>query len=810
MLRRLRPTLRSFAKRPVFTLAAVLTLALGIGLNSAVFSAVYALLLRPLPGVERPDRLVQLYRSYPGDFEYGSNSIPHYLDVRAESADVFSGVALWTFVPVNLGTEQNVEMAVGEMVSANLFEVLGVRPALGRGFTSEEDAGIGAHPVAVLGWDAWRSRFGGDPGVLGRTVRLNGEPYTVVGVAPRGFTGPFPMVSPVFYAPLTMQPQLQARESLWESRGNNQFSVIARLRPGATVDRARSAMVALARRLEERYPDQYKGGGITLVPQPEAGIHPMFTAAERGLSAVMMGVVSLLLLLACVNVANLFLARAQERRREMGIRLSVGARRSHLVRQLLGESVLLSLVSALLGLALARIAIGIANGVTLPIDFPIDFDLSLNGPVLLFTLVVATAAGVIFGLAPALQASSPELVSALKSEPGTERAGAYRSRLRQALVVSQIALSLLLLASAGLFLRALGRAMSLDKGFDAANLLVASVDPSLQGYDAERTQTFFAQLLERVRALPGVDDAAVAEMVPLGLNNQQTSIDVPGYTYGENERRSFDYNYVGDDYFETMGIPLLEGRPIEPRDRGAPVAVINRRMAERFWPGQSALGHSIERGDREYQVIGVVPTGKYRSLGEDPLEYVYFPIGSGFNSQLTLHVRTRSEPTRLLPQIRAAVRALDPGLPVFDAKTMTRHLGIALMPARLAGVVLGIFGALGLFLAAIGTYGVIAYSVAQRRREIAIRMALGAARPQVVGLIIRQGAGLVAVGLALGLVGAFTAGRLVQGLLYGVSTADPAALGGVSAVLLAAALIATWLPARRAASVDPMESFRAG
>ncbi len=810
MLQRLPATIRSLVRRPVFTVAALVTLALGIGLNSAVYSAVYALLLRPLPGVEKPDRLVQLYRSYPGDFQYGSNSIPHWRDVRAESKDVFSGVALWSFVTVNMATQGGVELGMGQMVSENYFDVLGVRPILGRGFLPEEGEGIGAHPVAVLSYDAWRSRFGGDPSVVGREVRLNGMPYTIVGVAPDGFYSALPLVNPLFYAPLTMQPQLQARESLWESRGNNQFNVIGRLRSGVTAEQARSAMNAVAARLRERYPDAYEKTGITVVRQADAGIHPSFGVAQKAFPAVIMGVVALLLLLACVNVANLFLARAQERRREMGIRLSVGATRWHLVRQLLGESLILSFVAALLGLGLARVAIGIGNGIRLPIDVPVRFHLALSGPVLLFTLIAATVAGLLFGLAPALQASNPELTTSLKSEPGTERAGAHRSRLRQALVVSQIALSLLLLASAGLFLRALQKATTIDKGFVASNLALTSFDPSLLGYDSTRAHVLYSQLLERVRALPGVQNAALAEMVPLGMNEQDTDMEVPGYTFGENERRNFNYNWAGTGYFETMGMPLVEGRGFRDEDMGTRVAVVNRRFEEHFWPGGSAVGHTLRRGSREYRIVGVVPTGKYQSLGEDPLEFVWFPIPASYNSDMTLHVRTTGDPERILPAIRREVAALDPMLPVFDAKTMTRHLGLTLMPARLAGIVLGIFGLLGLFLAAVGTYGVIAYSVAQRTREIAIRMALGAARGQVVRLILGQGARLVGAGLVIGLAGALLAGRLVHGLLYGVSGADPFALGGVCVVLLLAALAATWLPAWRAASVDPMRSFRAG
>lgn len=802
-----RHAVRSLRRTPALTVAALLMLAIGIGLNTAVFSAAYALLLQPLPGVTAPDRLVQIYRSYRGDFVYGANSIPHYLDIR-NRADVFDGVALWDFVSVNLSTGDRNEMAMAQIVSANFFDVLGVRPMPGRGFLPAEDVGVGEHPVAVLSHVAWQTRFGGAPEIVGHEIRVNGQSYTVVGVAPPEFRGPLPIVTPVLWAPLTMQPQLEARESRWEARGNNSFEVLARLRPGVTIAQARQAMDALHLQLAEEHPTVYDGGGITLVPQSELGLHPQIATAQVAISAVLIGVVGLLLLLACVNLATLFLARAQGRRREMAIRLSVGAARGRLVRQLLVESLLLSLLAGALAMGLAGVVMGLANGVRLPLDVPISPGFELNRPVLLFTVAVAISVGVLFGLIPALEASRPDLIPGLTSDPATETGGIRRSRLSRGLVVAQVALSLVLLVSAGLFLRSLERATHMDKGFDAVNLLIASVDPSLQGYDTSRTRAFFEDLIVRVRALPGVRAAAVGDVVPLGLDGQQTGLDVPGYTFGENDRRIFDYSFVGDGYFEAMGMPLVEGRGFTTQDLRQRVAVVNQRLADRFWPGRSPIGRSVLYEDAEYRIIGVTATGKYRTLGEAPLEYIYFPIPENWNAALTLHVRAASDAESLLPLVRREVEALDATLPIYNANTMTRHLGIALLPARVTATALGVFGALGLLLAAVGTYGVLAYSVAQRTHEIGIRMALGAERGRVVALVVSDGLRMVGFGLAIGLIGAALIGQLVESLLYGISGLDPLAFVSVSALLAAAGILASWLPAQRASEVDPVVAIR--
>ncbi len=803
----LRYALRMLVKNRAFTAAAVLTLAVGIGLNAATFSVVRSLLLRPLPGVEQPDRLVQLYERFQGDFLYGSNSIPHFQDVRDDlTGDVFQDVAAWAFAPLAFSDDGRSERLMGMMVSADFFQTLGVRPELGRAFIpGEEDRDPGAHAVAVLGDGFWQDRFGGDPGVIGRTITLNGHPFEVVGVAPPDFRSPIGVAAPPVYVPLMMQPVVQPGSDKIEARGSSFLQVVARLAPGVTVEGARQRVAAYYQELRERYPDSYsENGGITLVPQSEAGLSPTFKGAEVGMSAVMMAVVALLLLIACVNVANLFLARARERRREMGIRLSLGARRGRIVRQLLTESLVFSAVAGAAGMALAYGATALLSGLRPPMEGPWAFDFHPDGGVLLFTAGVSLVTGLVFGLAPALQASRADMAGVIK---GAGRGG-HRSRLVDGLVVAQMALSLLLLVSSGLFLRSLQGATRIDKGFRADHLLLASMDPGLQGYGRERTEAFYADLLGRVRALPGVRDAALGEAVPLGLANQQNGVTVPGYTYGENERRAIDYNVVGPGYFQTMGVELLQGRGFREEDRDRPVMVVNQRFAEHFWPGESAVGKTVSSGGIDWTVVGVAADGKYNTLGEDPLRYMWYGWPRYFKSGMTIHVRTTGDPAAMAERVRGVVAGLDPQMPVFDVTTMDNHLGFALLPAALGASVLGLFGVIGLFLAAIGIYGVMAYSVSRRRRELGIRVALGADRHAVVGMVLREGLRLAVLGAVLGVAAAALASRAVQGLLYGVSALDPMAFVGVPLLLVAVAALAVWIPARRAAAVDPVGALK--
>ena len=808
MLADLRYAIRQLIKHPLFTVVVIVTLALGIGLNAAVFSTIDALLLRPLPGTRAPDELVLMYRTYHHDVMYGSNSIPHYVDVRDRSPDAFSGVAAWSYTPMSLSAAGQTQRVFGAIVSANYFSLLGVNAVRGRTFVPAEDSGRGAHPVAVLGWGTWKSTFGGDTGIVGRSIIVNGQNFTVIGIAPRDFRGMIPLAAPEIFVPLMQLAQIRPGDGRqFDQRGNNFMEAFARLKPGVSVEQARARMTSLVAGLRSEHPDDYKDSEINLVLQSQAGIHPLYRATQVGLSSVIMAVVGILLLIACVNVANLFLARARDRAREMAIRLSLGARRSRLVRQLLTESLLFAGASGIVGVGIAWWVIGLANRVTLPIAVNFSADLRLSPTVLAFTVGVSIVTGVLFGLMPALQATSPSLVPALKGEAP---AGHSRSRASKGLVIAQMALSIVLLVCAGLFVRDLKAATNLDKGFVSDNLLIADVDPGMQGYPRSRTEEFYRQVGGRLRALPGVRSVGFTDQVPLGMGESDSGVEIPGYDPGPNENMSIERASITPGYFEAMGIPMLAGHEFTPQnDSAAPAAmIVNQRMAERFWPGKSPIGHIVKLGGKEHTVIGLVPTGKYERLGEAPLAFMFLAQAQHWSSGMSILVRTAGDPEALIPTLRAQVAALDPNLPVSDVRTMNTHLGIALLPARLAGTALGVFGLLGLILASVGMYGVMAYSVSQRTREIGIRMAIGAATGDVVNLVMRQGLALVLIGTVIGIASALAASRLLRGILYGGSVVDPVTFVTVPLVLIAVAALASWLPARRASKVDPTVALR--
>jgi predicted permease len=798
---------RMLLKKPWFTLIAVLTLALGIGANTAVFSLVNTALLRPLP-VERPEQLVSLDNV---SLNLPVSSYPNYRDLRDRNK-LFSGMLAYRITSISLSNNGVNERLWGYMATGNYFEMLGVKPLLGRFFTPDDDKAPGAHPVAVLTYDCWQKRFAGDPQVIGKSVLVNGRNFTTIGVAPQGFYGSEISYRPEIWFPIMMQAQIEAGKNDLEARDNTNFFVQGRMKSGVTMQQAEEEIKSIAAQLAREYPKENEGMKIALSP---AGLFGSFMRGPViGFAGVLLAVVGLVLLLACTNLANLLLARATERRKEIAVRLAIGASRWRLVRQLLTESLLLAASGGALGLLLAYWLVDAVMAFKPPIDIPLSTKLHIDGRVLLFTLIVSALTGVVFGLLPALQATKPDLVPALKD--GASRSVYRRSRLHSGLVVLQVSLSLILLICAGLVLRGMQRAQLLNPGFDPQHALELSFDLDLQGYDGPRIQEFKQRLLDRVRALPGVQDAGLSDLVPLSMSTNISPI----YVEGQPEQRGANVpgaiiSRASPRFISALGTRLLQGRDFTEQDGESrqPVAVINETFAQRFWPGQSALGKrfSLQSSAGPWtEVVGVIQDGKYFSLSEEAKPFLYVNLGPQSGRSLTMVVRTTTEPQSALAAIRREVQQSDATLPIYNVMTMVEHMALQLFPARVAATLLGSFGVLALLLAAIGIFGVMSYAVTQRTREIGIRMALGANAAGIFRLIVGHGLTLMAIGLGIGLAVAVAGTRLLATLLFGVSATDPLTFAVIALLLALVALLACWIPARRAMKVDPMEALRAG
>ncbi|HEY9285575.1 MAG TPA: ABC transporter permease [Pyrinomonadaceae bacterium] len=807
LLQDLRYGARRLWKTPGFTLVAAVSLALGIGANTAIFSLVDTVLLRPLP-VERPGELYKLFGTLNSGADVTIQSHLNYKDYRDRS-EVFAGLLAYRFAPVSLSRGGDNQRVWGYLASGNYFDVLGVRPALGRGFLAEEDRTPGSHPVAVLSHAAWHRRFGADPAIINRQITLNGRAFTVVGVAPEGFVGTEVAYAPEVWVPLAMAREIEPGSSWLESREQDNLFAVGRLKPNVSAAQAEASLQNLTRQLAAEHPAENGGRGVRLGP-PGLFIPDIRDAVVR-FAGVLMAVVVLVLLLACVNLANLLLARAAERRKEIAIRVALGASRARLVRQLVTEGLLLAAVGGALGLLLATWINYLVMAIQLPTDIALFFDLRIDRRVLAFTAALSLVTGVLFSLLPALQSSKPELVPALKDDSATS--GFRRSRLRNALVVAQVALSLVLLVGAGLVMRSLDAARRMRPGFNPENAVALSFDVGLQGYDEAKGRDFQRRALERARQLPGVASAALVYNLPLSINYNSTTIHAEGQPAASSSNLPLAVpNYVTPGYFETMGIGL-RGRDFAEQDNKleSRVAVVNETFARRFFPGQDPLGRrfNFSGPDQPYwEVIGVAADGKYESLGEAPKAAVYRPLLRDYNTNVTLVARTEGDPRAAVAGLRREVQALDPQLPLFDVKTLAEHMSIPLFPARMAAAALGSFGLLALVLAAVGIYGVMSYVVAGRTREIGVRMALGARPADVIRLIVGQGMALALAGLGAGLLFALALARLLRGLLYGVSPADPATFAGISLLLALVALAACYVPARRATRVDPVEALR--
>jgi predicted permease len=813
----LRYGVRTLLKKPGFALVAVITLALGIGANTAIFSVVNAVLLRPLP-YDQADRLVYLSERHP-KFERMSISYPDFSDWRAQN-QVFEKIGVYNFGDYNLTGSGEPERLRGGRASADLFAALRVRAALGRLFTNEEDQ-PGAPAVTVLSHQLWQRRFGGNPNILNQALTLNDRSYTVIGVLPPGFRfgGRTELWVPA--GQLAAQPA-------WQQRGNHPgLRGIARLKAGVTLEQARADMDAIAARLEQQYPDSNKYVGVRIIPLLEN-----YVSDVRRALWVLLGAVGLVLLIACANVANLMLARAAARQRELAVRVALGASRWRIVRQLLTESLLLALVGGALGLLLAQ------WGVDLILAFSADSlprtdEIRLDNYVLSFTAAVAILTGIFFGLAPALQASRTDVQEALKETARGTTGG--RHRLRQGLVVAEVALTLVLLIGAGLLIRSFYRLQQVNPGFVDENVLSFTISLPEQKYpDENQWLNFYQQVSERLRALPGVQTVSLTSRVPMGGNDWQTGFRVAGQPPPPpGQGHSMEVTLAGPDYFRVMGIPLLRGRYFTEQDNraslneaqlrglnqrqrirvGLQTIIVDEEFARRHWPNEDPVGKQVLWGQGPNEppltVVGVVGRVKLYSPNE-PAGFVqgYFPFLQLPDSGMSFIVKTTLDPEQLVTAARQQVQAVDPNQPIYDFKTLMQLRAESVAPQRLNLLLLGLFAAVALALAVVGIYGVMSYAVEQRTHEIGLRMALGAQTRDVLKLVVGQAMKLALLGVALGLLGAVALTGLMKNLLFGVTATDPLTFAGVALLLALVALLACWIPARRAAKVDPLIALR--
>ena len=806
--RDLRLASRNIFRRPRTSVLVVLCAALAIGLNATVFSLVKSAVLFE-PAGTNPEELVRMYGTYPG-FEHASLSYPNYVDLRDQN-DVFSDFAAFTVTPANVSIDSRNERMAAVLTTGNFFETLGVDAARGRVFTAEDDVNRMGHPVAVIGDRLWRTRFGSDPAIVGRTIAINSEPFTVIGVTPPEWKGTFPGMVLDLYLPMQMQPLLQpAQANVMESRGSGWLMSAARIKPGLSLEQAQAGIDVTVAGLVEQYPDRNEDWGVAI----HRGVVPFPPAVGRVLemgSLAMLLLVGCVLLIACANIAGLLLARAEERQREIGIRLAIGASRARLVRQLLVESTTLALIGGGLG---TLIAIGAARifPSLLPsvAGMPVTVDISPDAGVFAFTLGVTLVTGIVFGLMPALQSTTPNLVPVLRGESGTA-SGKKRLTMRQALVGFQVAMSMMLLMTAGFFVTSLDKERNIDIGFESKGLLLVGVDPSLHGYDAESGLQLLEQWRSKVAALPGVASAAYGETVPMTLvGNQQRGIEVEGYTPAEGERMNPEFNMISEGYFETLGLAIEEGRGFTAADNGeaAPAVVINRALASRYWPQGGALGSRLFTGGEWRTVVGIAADGKYGNRREQPQPHFYLPFRQIWEPTQHLHVASSVEALSLVTPVRRALAELDPKVAIYDVRTMDQHLEQSLLLQKLGSQLVGLFGSLALALASIGLFGLLMHAVVARTREIGIRMSIGAHAADIFRQVLREGFTLVAVGMVLGMIGAAAAGQLLSGLLYGIDGTEPGLYLGVGLMLLVTAFAAIAWPALRATRVDPITALR--
>jgi predicted permease len=820
-LQDLRYTFRGLRNAPGFTLVAVVTLALGIGVNASIFGLVNAILLRPLP-VDRPAELVDVYGHTATSNSHDTHSYPNYLDYRAQT-QTLSGLMGYTNFFANLSIEGSSELVVGELVTDNYFQMLGVPASLGRTFAPDEYAAPGAFPVAVLSHPMWQNRFGGSPDVLGRTFRMNGIVYTVIGVAPDGFGGMFPGVTAQMWIPTAMveevEPLGNQRTSgsspgatRLERRGQHWLWLRGRMRPGVEFTQVQAELESIGSRLAAEYPETNELERVAVLRTQDVHINPDFDRTVLPAGMVLLGAVGLVLLVACANLANMMLARAAGRRRELAVRVALGADRARLIRQMLTESMTLALAGGAVALLLASWLAGVIARVQPPLPIDLGLDIGPDWRVLVFTLLAAVGTGVLFGLMPALRASRPDLVPALK-DAGDGAGGRRRLKLRDGLVVTQMAFSLVLLVAGALLGRSLVVAQRVDLGYDLDRIAHLSVAMEMNGYDRDRAGPFLEEGRARLAALPEVEAVGLTSRIPLSLNNNGFGVFIDGHQSSHTDGPYvIDGAYVDEHYFDALGVAVVAGRGVEYADREERrrVAVVSQTMAERYWPGQDALDREFRTawGGEPYRIVGIVEDYKVDTPGEDPKPYLHVPLETQALFAAFM-VRAGTSTGVSLTTLERELRALDPDLVFLDTGTLRELADVRLFPIRAGAWLIGAFGLLALVLAAVGLYGVIGYSVSGRVREIGIRKALGADSGSVVGMVLKQGMLLVAVGGLVGAALAALAARALSSVLF-VGSFDMLSFALALGVLAAVAVTANWIPARRAARVDPIVALRQG
>jgi predicted permease len=805
---------RILRKQPLFTFVAIAVVAVGVGAVSTIVSVANAVVLRPIPGVARPNELVIIDRMHRDRVGSTSVSYPYYQHLARESKRM-RGIAAWDVLTLTISTGGEGLLAQSNLITGNYFEVLGARPALGRFFAADEDVASNPKPVVVISHSLWERRFSGDSSIVGHTVLVNSRPFTVIGVAPPHFSGLYPVMRIDAWVPMAMQPSVRPGGDLLTSAESGWLQLFGRLAPGVSRDAAQAELIGLTERFAASSEQSLHGDatgftGIRLTTP--SGLPGDATKSVVTFFAILIVVAGLVLAIASVNVATMLLARAAMRRREIAIRMALGAARSRLVRQLLTESVILFAAGGAAGALLAVYATRLLSRIQLPVDVQLNVDPSPDARVLVATILVALGTGIVFGLFPALDGSRADVATAMRGD--SAGAGRARSRLRSVLIAGQVAASLLLLTTSGLFVRALAKGHRVDPGYDVGHVATTALNVSLSGYDSTRARALYAAVHDRLRALDKVTAVSFARVLPLSMTTTGYGISVPGYTPTPAEASrglSARTNIVSAEYFDALHLPIVAGRKLMASDdaRAPRVAVVSQLFARTFWPGQNPLGHTFTLGDtNRITVVGVARDVKFANLTETPAPFMYLPLAQNWYSAVTLLVRTTGDPDALAKPIRDVVHSLDPKLPPTTVVSLEDAASVVLLPQRFAVMITATLGGLGLLLASIGLYGVVSFSTAQRTREIGVRMALGATAGDVVRLVVREGMGVVVIGIAIGLAAGALATQVLRPLLFGIDPLDGVTFLTAPLLLAGAALVASIVPARRAAAADPVLALR--